>query len=368
MIDPIRRTEQEILAKISLAKQAAQERQKQERRRQLELQKEAKVNLYIQEITSRLQELEFQIKQSLEECSILGEEDPIYQDLQEQLTTLAEQIANPRPLAESRYQADLEQEERQLSKREWDELIAAEERRMDEALAQWREDLVKDLLETIEGAKSYFEASDIAVYLRDYREDLLATEQLEPILRRLIARINELNTRGNPFELRMPIETTLNRMVDFALNQRSQRATLLGAGRSSHAPTPICPLQEEHRQSSERPYEYRGLTGKVVVYGGHPRMHRNVVRRLPNVTFVWFDFDLSLTAMQERQTAVQDADVVILLTAYLSQTAQQLAQSTCDLFRLSLVYHHSTGIRSVIELIAVELQKHHHHQLFAKAL
>ncbi len=366
MLDPIRRKEQEILEKINLAKKAAQERQKQELRRQQEQQKEAKINQYIQEITKRLQELKMQLQQSLEECTILGESDPLYQDLQQQLTIISEQIDNPRPLAEQQYQRDLQQEEIALHKREWEELIMAEERRMDETLAQWRQALVQDLLDTINGAKTYFEASDIAVYLRDYREDLLSTDQLEPLLRRLIARINELNTRGNAFELRYPVETTLNRMVDFALNQRAQRSAILAGSRSlAGSVPPISVLRQEHRHTPERPYEYRGLKGKVVIYGGHPRLQRNVVRRLPGVNFIWFEFDQDPEAIQERATVVKDANVAILLTTYTATAVQQTVQHLCDSLGVPLVYHHSTGIRSLIELIAVELQKQ---QLLAKML
>lgn len=355
MLDPIRRTEQEILEKINLAKKAAQERQKQERRKQQEQQREAKINQYMQEISRRLRHLQEQLQQSLAECAILGEEDPIYQDLRQQLQLVQSQLQNPRPLAEAQYQIQLAQEEVALNKREWEDLIIAEERRMDEALAQWRQGLIQDLSETIDAAKTYFEASDIAVYFRDYREDLLATEQLEPLLRRLIHRINELNTRGNPFELRYPVETTLNRMVDFALQQRSQRSTLLGGSRAA----PLSTLRQEHRHSPDRPYEYRGITGKVVVYGSHPRLQRNVVRRLPQVTSVWFDFDLPPEALQDRVTTVGDADIAILLTTYSSQEMQQAAQEACQRFGVPLLHQHATGIRSLIELIVVELQKHH---------
>jgi hypothetical protein len=350
MADPISAKAQEIAEKIAKAKRALAEKKKRERQAELERQREHKIQLYCEQVRQGLMPLRDQLQESLEECAILGEEDPTYQELKQKWEEITQQIEDPRSLAEEMYQDELEREELLAQQKEWEEQAALEEKRMEEEVNQWRQDLFQDLLQTIESAENYFEASDIAIHIRDYKEDLLAIDALEPTLVRLIERLNKLNTRDTVLELRYPIDATLNRMADFAMNQRMQGSFFKGTNGSTQ-------LKQSHRRQTNSPFEYKDVVGKVVVYGGHPRMQRNVARRLPFVNLIWFNQEEGVSSMVERSDVVKDADLVILVTAYTSHKVQKIAQSNCDSYGLTLTYQNSTGIGSMLELIAVELKK-----------
>ncbi len=351
MADPIATQEQLIAEKIAQAKKALAEQKRREREAQRQKEREHKVQLYCEQVRQRLYPLQEQLTASLEECSSLGDDHPVYLDLLSQLNQVAEQIEHPYPLAEQLYEEELERERIQEQQKEWEEQVLVEEQRMEEEINRWRQDLFQDLLHTIDTSENYFEASDLAIYIRDYKEDLIAIDVLETVMQYLIERLNELNTKDTVLELRHPIEVTLDRMVDFALKQRVQQSNFFKTN------TPPSQLRQSHRRQAERPFQYSGITGKVVVFGGHPRMQRNVARRLPDVNLVWFNQDDSVTSMSDRAEVVRDADLVILVTAYTSHKVQKIAQASCDAYGVDLAYQNSTGIRPMLELIAVELKK-----------
>lgn len=348
--DPLADQEQQIAEKIALAKRAVAEKKKRQRQERLAQQRAEKIKEYCEQVKERLRPLHQQLTESLEECSILGEEDQTYLALKAELEELEDKMRHPEPLAEQLYQEEVEREELLEQQREWEEYVVAEELRMEEEVNRWRQDLYEDLIQTIDDTHNYFEASDIAIYIRDFKEDLLAISRLELALSHLIDRLNLLNTRETKLELRHPIEGTLNRMVDFALNQRMQGTFL----KINNGPSQ---LKQSHRRQATRPYEYEEVEGKVVVFGGHPRMQRNVARRLPNVNLVWFNQDEGVASMSERADVVKDADMVILVTAYTSHKVQKIAQASCDAHGLSLTFQNSTGIKPTLELISTELKK-----------
>lgn len=348
--DPLADQEQQIAEKIALAKRAVAEKKKRQRQERLEQERAQKIKEYCEQVKERLRPLQQQLMESLEECAILGEEDQTYRALKAELDELQAKMDNPEPLAEQLYQEEIEREELLEQQREWEEYVLAEERRMEEEVNRWRQELLEDLIQTIDDTHNYFEASDIAIYIRDFKEDLLAINALETVLSHLIERLNTLNTRDTKLELRHPIEGTLNRMVDFALNQRMQGTFL----KINNGPSQ---LKQSHRRQANRPYEYEDVEGKVVVFGGHPRMQRNVARRLPNVNLVWFNQDEGVASMSERADVVKDADMVILVTAYTSHKVQKIAQASCEAHGLTLTFQNSTGIKPTLELISVELKK-----------
>ncbi len=353
MIDPITTQEQLIAEKIAEAKKALADKRRVEREAQRHKERTQKIQQYCELVRQRLQPLKDQLAHSLAECVPLGEEHPVYLDLKSQLEQIDEQMANPLELAEQLYEEEIERERIQEQQKEWEEQVLAEEQRIENEINLWRKDLLQDLLHTIDTAENYFEASDIAIYIRDFKEDLIAIDALEAVLEYLIERLNELNTKDTVLELRQPIEGTLDRMVDFALKQRVQQSNFFKTNNG-----PPSQLRQSHRRQAERPFEFKGIQGKVVVFGGHPRMQRNVARRLPDVNLVWFNQDESVTSMTERADVVRDADLVILVTAYTSHKVQKIAQASCEAYGVPLTYQNSTGIRSMLELIAMQLKKH----------
>lgn len=342
--------EQQIEDKITIAKHAVAEKKRRERIAKQERERAQKIQAYCEKVRERLRPIQESLLKSLEDCRILGDADPHFEELQNQLDEINDLMDNPESMAEQLYEEEREREEILEQQKELEEIVLSEERRIEQELCQWRQDLLQDLLQTIEKAENFFEASDIAIYVKDYKDDLLSIESLELVLRRLIDRINELNTRGtSPLELRQP-EATLNYMADFALKQRMQGNVHKVNGGPAQ-------LRQSHRQQVDRPFEYRGINGKVVVFGGHPRMHRNVARRLPDVNLIWFDQERGIASVADRSDVVRDADLVVLVTAYTSHKMQKIAQMSCDSYGLTLVHQNSTGISSMLELIAVELKK-----------
>jgi predicted transcriptional regulator len=339
MPDPLKDLRAAADEAIARAHEALAQKRELERQVQREQQRQAKIDEYMALIRQGLNATHEKILTNLEELVDLGTDHPAYQLLKVQLQEIEQQLAHPEVLAEKAYEEEI-----------WEQDVAEDNRKIEEQINSWRRELQQDLSQSIDEADEYFAACDLAVYVRDYKEDLLAIGAFEAVVEHLVRRVNQLDSVGKPKEIRGSHSRTLDWMADFAQEQRYPRQ-LLGSDGS------LIKVRQSSRRQAERPYSYSDLTGKVVVFGGHPHMREGVLKRLGNsqVNLIWIDMEQSDTQAKERAEVVKGADVVILVISYCSHKFQTLAKAACDRHGLELTYCNQTGASSLIDLMVQKL-------------
>lgn len=181
------------------------------------------------------------------------------------------------------------------------QLVLREERLLEETNRQkvrrWQEDLRDDLLDMILEQHDFFSATDAAIAIRGYVDDLKELGALEEVVDALINQINEHSEEGPVARLRGTHEQTLNFIYNKALENRS---------RTEHHPN-IQP-KSRHRKSDKRPELYADLSGRVLIFGGHDRLQTAVRNRLRSsqVELQWYTEQdgLQLSAQGDRKSVV----------------------------------------------------------------
>ena len=231
------------------------------------------------------------------------------------------------------------------------QMILNEERLLDEQMAEqtnrWRQDLKADLLEMIADQEDFFSATDAAVPVRAYLQDLKAIGALEEVVDELIVQINTHSQEGPVAKLRGSHEQTLNFIYHKALENRS---------RVERAPD-VQP-RVRHRSSERQPNPYDALQGKVVVFGGHDRLETAVKNRLRNsgVDLVWYTVQSGLKLAEQGEHHVANADLVIIVTGYASHSLTEKAMQACQKVGMTPEMVNTTGMTKLLEAIEYGLK------------
>ncbi|KAM3092084.1 DUF2325 domain-containing protein [Phormidesmis sp. 146-35] len=259
--------------------------------------------------------------------------------LEQQRDLLQEQIEQAESLAEIEIdEALLREEEKNLAKQE-----AAE-------LRKWRVQLKQDLLELIEEQGDFYDATDLMIAVKGHLEDLKQIGALEEVVDRLIKQINRYDRKNsdsnNPTaKVRDSYESTVNFIAEIAHKNR-QNANYV--------------QRTEFTSKREKPtgqtVSYKGLSGKVVIIGGHDRLETAVRTRLrsSSVELIWATAQSGSAIWEQVETQVQSADLVIVMTGYSSHTiTQHVLQNKGE---KKPIYITTTGMTRLIEAIEVGLK------------
>jgi hypothetical protein len=319
-LDEFEATVNELIIKAKLEQE--QKRLEQQRNKQIEE--------IVEQIKSRLEPLLAKVENALKEFDL--DEDSITRiKLQEQ----AEEIK--RKLAEAPTWATT------IADRQ---LILQEERLLDEQLASqlysWRQELKSDLLEMVREQKDFFSATDAAVAIKGYVNDLKAIGALEEVVEALIHQINLHSDEGPVAKLRGSHEQTLNFIYNKAMENRS---------RVDRAPD-VQP-STRHRKSEKRPSLYSDLSGKVVIYGGHDRLETAVRNRLrdSDVEIIWCTEQGGLHLAAQGESHIPTSDMVIIVTGYASHSLTEKAIDVCKKHGIPYEMVNTTGMTRVLEVI-----------------
>lgn len=315
----------ELLAKAKLEKE--QKRLEQQRNKQIEE--------IVQQIYARLKPLLAKVEESLKDYDE-NDDSPVRKKLKEQAEEIRRKLEEAPTWAAS------------IADRQ---MILQEERLLDEQMAvqinTWRHELKEDLLDMIREQRDFFSATDAAVAIKGYVNDLKAIGALEEVVEALIHQININSDEGPVAKLRGTHEQTLNFIYHKAMENRS---------RVDRAPD-VQP-STRHRKTEKRPSLYGDLSGKVVVYGGHDRLETAVRNRLrdSDVELIWCTEQGGLQLAAQGESHIASADVVIIVTGYASHSLTEKAIDACK--RLGVPYEmvNTTGMTRVLEVIETALK------------
>ena len=229
--------------------------------------------------------------------------------------------------------------------------IAHEERLLDKQLLeqtnQWRQALKTDLLEMITEQQDFFSATDAAISIRGYLHDLKAINALEEVVEALIHQINILSEEGPVARLRGTHEQTLTFIYNKALENRAR------VERAAEVQP-----RTRHRTSEKRPNPYTGLSGKVVVFGGHDRLASSVRNRLRDsgVQLEWCTAQDGLQLAQQIENHIYTADLLLIITGYASHSLTEKAMQVAQKANKTPEMINTTGMTRVLEAIEFGLK------------
>jgi hypothetical protein len=241
------------------------------------------------------------------------------------------------------------------------QLVLREERLFEEKarekVVSWQRDLRDDLLEMVLEQKDFFSATDAAIAIRGYLDDLKEIGALEEVVDALINQINEYSEEGPVARLRGTHEQTLLFIYNKALENRS---------RTDYHPN-IQP-KSRHRKSDRRPELYADLKGKVLVFGGHDRLQTAVKNRLRNsqVELQWYSEQDGLQLSAQGEAQVSNADLVLIITGYASHSMTERAMEACKKADQKFEIISTTGMTRVLEVIEAGLKTQQLAQLWNK--
>ncbi|MGB2924996.1 MAG: DUF2325 domain-containing protein [Limnothrix sp.] len=241
------------------------------------------------------------------------------------------------------------------------QLVLREERLLEEKarekVQQWQMQLRDDLREMLQEQNDFFSATDSAIAVRSYVEDLKEIGALEEMVDTLISQINAHSEEGPVARLRGTHEQTLNFIYNKALENRS---------RTDHHPN-IQP-KSHYRKSERRPELYAELVGKVLVFGGHDRLQTAVKNRLRSsrVELQWYSEQDGLQLSGQGEAQVSNADLILIITGYASHSMTERAMEACKKADQKYEIINTTGMTRVIEAIEAGLKTQQLAQLWNK--
>jgi len=306
--------------------------------RQIEKHREEQIQKQIAQIKERLEPLLADVENTL--AQFPQDENPpsaTRQRLEETAKDLRDRIAQAPVLAAQLVDQQMILREERL-----------EEERLNRQLNEWRRQLKADLMEMIQEQHDFFSATDAAVALRPYIEDLKAINALDELVEALMDQINRHSLEGPVAKLRGTYEQTLNFIYDKAMENRS---------RVDRAPN-VQP-RARHRTSEKRPNPYADLTGKVVVFGGHDRLETAVKNRLRDsrVELIWCTTQSGLQMAQQAEEHIHSADLVMIVTGYASHALTEKAIQSAKNAGITPEMINTTGMTRILEAIAYNLKR-----------
>lgn len=263
-------------------------------------------------------------------------DSPTRRQLEERESTILEQLELAPKLAEEK--ADLQlllQEERLL------------ESRNAERMREWRTGLKQDLLEMIREQEDFFSATDAAIALKGYVDELKAIDGLDEVVEALMDQINLHSEEGPVAKLRGTHEQTLTFIYNKAMENRS---------RVDRAPD-VQP-RVRHRPSEKRPNPYAYLEGKVVIFGGHDRLQTAVKNRLRDskVDLQWYTAQDGVNLAQQGESHIASADLVVIVTGYASHSLTEKAIHSAKKLGINPEMVNTTGMTKLLEVIEMGLK------------
>ena len=310
------------------------QREKEENR--IQQQRDQQVQRMVAEIEERLTPLLDEVEQTL--ASISDEEitDNTRKKLEEKAADLRQKLAEAPDMAAR--MAD-------------QQMILTEERLLDERhseqLQQWRYQLKADLMDMLSEQSDFYSATDAAVAVRCYAQDLKEIGALEEVVETLIDQINSYSLKGPVAELRGSHEQTLNFIYEKAMENRSR----------VERPPNVQP-RTRHRTSEKEPNPYTQLEGKVVVFGGHDRLETAIRNRLRDSTveLVWCTAQSGLQIAEQGENHIYNADMVIVITGYASHALTAKAMQAASRAGITPEMINTTGMTRVLETIEYGLK------------
>lgn len=225
---------------------------------------------------------------------------------------------------------------------------------------RWRLDLKNDLLEMLDDCNNYFAATDSALTIKGYLEDLEAIGATGEVADALVDKINALSSKGDVAKRRQTDADTILFIASIAMNNRSSKG-----GSSFSEPQP----QSRHRgEMVSRPDPYKDLSGTVVIAGGHEKLQRHVANRLAHsdVTLYWSPVDANAKTATQVAEHVNSADLILVLSSYASKQSTASVEKAAKAAGHEVVYITTTGTTRLMEAIAVGLGTQQLTQKFAK--
>ncbi len=314
---------------------SAAEAELQEQR--LQQQRDAYVQKATEEIQQRLKPLLEKIETMLARYQHEGCPDtPMRQKLEAQAADLRRQLEEAPILA-------AEVADRQL--------ILSEERLLEgrevEQISRWQKSLRVDLLEMIAEQTDFYSATDAAIAVKGYLQDLKAIGALEEVVEALMDQINSHSEEGPVAKLRGSHEQTLNFIYNKALENRSR----------VERPPNVQP-RVRHRPSEKPPNPYDVLEGKVVIFGGHDRLATAVRNRLRSskVELLWCTAQDGLQMAEQLENHIHSADLVLVVTGYASHALTEKAMQAAQRANITPEIINTTGMIRVLNAIEVGLK------------
>lgn len=241
------------------------------------------------------------------------------------------------------------------------QLVLREERLLEEKarekVKKWQTQLKDDLLEMLQEQTDFFSATDAAIAVRGYVDDLREIGALEEVVDALINQINAHSEEGPVARLRGTHEQTLTFIHNKALENRSRTDFHPNIQPKSH-----------HRKSERRPELYSELQGKVLVFGGHDRLQTAVKNRLRSsqVDLQWYSEQDGLQLSAQGESQVSSADLVLIITGYASHSMTERAMEACKKADQKFEIISTTGMTRVLETIEAGLKTQQLAQLWNK--
>lgn len=313
--------------------------------KRLEKQRNEHVNRTVAEIRRRLEPLLDEVQKTLDKLppEDFGE-SPIRTQLEEKRADLQRQLDEaPLVAAEVADRQLLLQEER---------LFEAQQLEQEN---RWRQGLKEDLLETIAEQEDFYSATDAAVAIRGYADDLKAIDALPEVVEALIEQINRHSSEGPVAKLRGTHEQTLNFIYGKAMENRAR----VERG-------PEVQPRTRHRTSVKQPNPYTTLSGKVAIFGGHDRLESAVRKRLrdSDVDLVWCTAQAGLNRAEQVESHIASADLVLIVTGYASHSLTEKAIQSAKKSGIVPEMINTTGMTKLLEAIELGLKT----RLLAKRL
>jgi len=329
---PIQDIRDRVAALIAAGKQELLQIEAQESRT---AEVESKAQEIRQALTPLVEDLDQLIKQ------FAGRVNPTVEQLINEKTLIQAQIEGAELAAEQELDEQLIQEEERAFARQ-----GAEE------LRAWRYQIKADLISLIEEQEDFYDATDMAVSVKDYSTELKEIGALEEVVDRLLEQINRYDLKRDEKEqptarVKGSYEHTIGFIADIAIRNRSN---------SNHPPKAAFKANRE--KPTGKPVVCEGLKGKVVVIGGHERLEsavRNQIRQ-SDIELVWATAETGPNIWKQVEQHVLSADLVIVLTGYVSH---KLTNSVLgDMSGIKPIYLAKAGMTRLIDTIESELKRH----------
>jgi hypothetical protein len=300
--------------------------------KRIQQQRDLQIHENLVKIENRLKPLLEKVEITLKDLYAEGFNDsPTVKKLEQKASDIRQELAESPMLAAQ--QADKQ-------------MILQEERLLDERVAeqtlQWRRELKADLLEMVTEQTDFYSATDAAIAIRGYVNDLKVIGALEELVEALINQINSYSIEGPVAKIRGSHENTLNFIYGKALENRA----------SVDRPPDVQP-PTRHRRSEKRPSLYTDLKGKVVIFGGHDRLETAVKNRLRDseVYLIWCTEQGGLQLATQGESHISSADLIIIVTGYASHSLTEKAMESCRRLGKNPEMINTTGMTRVLEVI-----------------
>ena len=292
---------------------------------------------------------------------------PLLKKIQEMISTYRAEGYNNAEMIEQLQEkaADIEREIEEIPEKASElvdqQLVLREERLLEEKarekVAVWQRQLRDDLIEMLHEQEDFFSATDAAIAIRSYVEDLKAIDALDEVVDVLIEQINTHSEEGPVARLRGNHEQTLNFIYNKALENRS---------RTEYHPN--TQPKSRHRKSEKKPELYGELHGKVLVFGGHDRLQTAVRNRLRNsqVDLQWYSEQDGLQLSAQGETQVRNYDLILIITGYASHSMTERAMEACKKVDKTFEIIKTTGMTRVLEAIESGLKAQQLAQMWNK--